>query len=100
MYQKGGISPKIQRRRFGENQSFRVYEVFSSLPTILRILHTLVYPYFLWTDLYRDCLGVFKGLFGLFLDSLWPFLWSVCVQFCLWQVQRSVLEAVWNKNLV
>ena len=35
VYQKGYISPKIQRRRFGGNQSFQVYEVFSRPPTII-----------------------------------------------------------------
>ena len=35
MYQKEEISPKIQMRRFGGNQCFRVYEVLSRPPTIL-----------------------------------------------------------------
>ena len=37
-----------------------------------------------------------KGLFGWFLDSLWPFLWPICGRFygliceCLWHVQGIV----------
>ena len=47
-----------------------------------------------------------KGLFGLFLNSLWSFLWHFYGHFywpiceCLWHVQRIVLGTVWFKILV
>ena len=66
------------------------------------ILPILVYSHFLWIDLWKECIGVFKGLFGLFLDNLWSicgrFCWLICD--CLCHVQRSVLRVVWIKNLV
>ena len=53
----------------------------------------------------KDVFGAVKGLFRLFKNGLWPFLWLVCGQFyglnceCLWHVQRIVLGTVWIKNL-
>ena len=47
-----------------------------------------------------------KGLFGLFKNSLWPFLWPICGRFCgsicecLWHVQNIVLGAVWVRNKI
>ena len=66
----------------------------------LGILHTLVlFPTFgmILGGLLCRCS---KGLFGLFLNSLWSFLWPICGRFCgmnyecLWCVQRIVLRAV------
>ena len=47
---------------------------------------------------------VVKGLFGLFKNGLWPFLWLVCGQHCelvcvcLWNVQKIVLGVFWMKR--
>ena len=49
---------------------------------------------------------VFKGLFGLFKNGLWPFLWLVCgwlcelVCDCLWNVQKKNLGVVWMKRKI
>ena len=47
-----------------------------------------------------------KGLFRLFKNSLWSFLWPICGRFyepiweSLWHVQSMVLRAVWVKILM
>ena len=73
---------------------------FSTILQEVEIIHTLVlFPTFglILGGLLCRCS---KGLFGLFLDSLWPFLWPIYNRFyglnyeCLWHVQRIVLGVV------
>ena len=83
-YQKGGISPKIQRRRFLEIKDFGSGRLSTRATTLqeVGILPTLIYFHHKGLILGRMwCRGP-KALFSLFKNCLKAFLWLICGRFC------------------
>ena len=104
MYKKRGVSPKIQRRIFGEIKGFGLRRCLRP-PTISTTLQEVgFFPTFVYFYLKGLFGGYFKwllcrcskGLYGLFLDGLWPFHGRFCGMICdcLWHVQKIILRVV------
>ena len=113
MYKKRGFHRRFKGGDLGKSKVFGFGGVLVASYTSTTLQEVGFFPTLVYLYLKGLCGGCFKwllyrcpkGLFGPFLDSLWPFLWPICGRFCwlicecLWHVQSNVLGAVLIKNL-